>query len=275
MNMHCRILLVGLSVVTISGVAGAEGTNLFECVDREFIFQKCVLRQADIASPVMDHDEPFETDYAVTYDFPCRGSAVNIGVRSGTDFQAFRLGAVGETVVSRGTGPLATFDPDPHRTARLGFRPGCRLVIREVTALPSANAIAFWTAEARAQARIVEISLDLYRLSKSFAEIATFNDAQLGVVIEATQARMDAASTAIDKRRWRSLFDSLVAMREAQPLPVPKAEVDASLNDLAEDARASLLREVDTARAMIARFETWSLVVESTLKDVLARLPAI
>ena len=277
MNINWIGALVGLGVLGATSVAHTQSENLFTCIDRGFILQQCVLTPRELASPGVDANDgkAFETDYVITYDFPCRGSAATVGIRAGADFHAFRMGAQGETLQVSGSGPLVTDDPAPERTLRFGFRPGCKLVVRDVTRLPSMNTIALWTVEARDEARILAMTSNVYVLSKSFAGIATFDRAQLAVVIEATQARVDAAADPIDRRRWRSLLDSLVAMRDAQPIPVPKAEVDAYLVDLAEGARASLLREADTARAMSARFTTWSLEVERTLRDAIATVPAI
>ncbi|RYG64851.1 CHAD domain-containing protein [bacterium] len=262
-----------LAGIGLASSAQADTANLFQCTNRGFILQKCELQKVELAKPGLDEGAAFDTDYAVTYDFPCVGNVTNLAVRSGQDVQYLRMGSRGETVNVRGNGPLETYDPSPEMTRRLGYRPGCSLVVRSVTVLPATSTLALWSSEAKSQARILSMARDLYVLSKSFASLASFDRAQLGVVIEATQARYDAASSAIDRRRWKSLLDSLVAMRDAQPLPVPKAEVDAYLADLAADARASLLEESDRARAMITRFETWSLEVEKTLADVLDTIP--
>jgi hypothetical protein len=141
--------------------------------------------------------------------------------------------------------------------------------------MPSTNTIALWTAEARAQARVLAYARDLYVLSKSFVNVAQFDREQLGVVIDATSRRMDAATGAIERRRWKSLLDSLVATRDGQPLPVPKQDFDDYLASLATDAKADLLHEADVARGMTQRFERWQQVVEDSLREVVDSLPAI
>lgn len=268
-------LVASLFFLSVSSLARADSGNLLQCTDRHFVLQQCKLASTTVAAAPTDNGEPFEAEYLVTYDFPCSGHHASVGLRAGDGAPVtLSQGVLGGTVAVTGKGDLVPYDPDPTLTSHLSFRPGCKLVVTNVSAAPSTDTILAWTSEAKTEARILAMARDLYVLSKSFASIASFDRTQLGVVIDATQARVDAASTPIDRRRWKSLLDSLVAMRDAQPLPVPKNEVDAYLANLASDARASLLREADTARAIADRFTTWSVAVEQTLQEVIRSLPA-
>ncbi|WP_394825914.1 hypothetical protein [Pendulispora albinea] len=209
-------------------------------------------------------------------DYPCLGTATPpaLFLESGTTRTPLYPSAAQQTVQAFGNGQLHVLDSSPDITRRMVFSGTCHLTVKSVTVLPSNNTIRLWTTEAKGQARIIGLARDLYLLSKNFVAIATFNREQLGVVIDATDKRVAAATTSIERRKWLALYDSLVAMRDGQPIPVPKEQVDQYLADLAAHARTDLLTEADKGRAMVQRFEKWEQAVEATLKEVLDSLPA-
>ncbi|WP_394840302.1 hypothetical protein LVJ94_25795 [Pendulispora rubella] len=269
-----KIFVGALATVTSSSPANADSGNLLQCVDDGVVLQQCKLLDKTLATVLADANVPFETDYLVNYDFSCSGHPSNLHLRAGNSDQQLVQGGPGSFVLTSKS-DVQTYDPDPARTSHLTFRRGCALVVKDITPLPSSNTIQIWNTEARGQARILDLASQLYVLSKDFVNIATFNLEQLDVVIDATAKKRDAETDPIKKRHWRALYDSLVAMQERQPIPVPKAEFEQYLSELAGRARTDLLTERDKGVAIVQRFEKWQLVVEQTLRDVLASLPAV
>jgi hypothetical protein len=249
------------------------GANLFICEGHGFVVNHCRLVSAKLADPIADADGVVaETEFAVQYDFMCAGNLVHVGVQTGTSYQEFRLGAADDAITGIvSAGPLVTYDPDPAATGQRSFRPGCRLAVTKVTALPSAGTIRLWGVQAADEARVLSSSLALYELGKDYAALASWSTSKLKLLHDRLEVLVSGDPENLSLKMMLESVDA--AMRRA-PSPVTAEEFRAAGEALVQALRASLDAEVAKGAKMLAQFDKWHLAVEQTLKDALQSIPA-
>jgi hypothetical protein len=175
-------------------------------------------------------------------------------------------GATNAVITLDGPGDLHPFDPWPSVTNRLTFRPGCSLNVRTVTVLPSTRTIATWTDQAESEARILELSTNLYLLAKDYQNLSTFNVDKLTLLKTKLERLVAANPTNLN---YKVMLNSVISALEAQPPSATLDELRRAGEDVILTLRSELTREITVAQALVDRFVRWQLAANEALARAL------
>lgn len=257
---------IGLSL--LSAPAFADSGNLLTCVDRGFVLQKCKLVDTKLSDGIVEDQAPYETQFLVQYDFPCSGHSVQLGARSGDATQLFVQGATGALISLNGVSELHPYDPSPNVTRSLTFKPGCRLNVTKVTLLPSTWTVQLWTDQAKQEAKILDLSTNLYLLSTDYQNLSSWNVDNLQILQKKLQKLVVAYPTNGNYTMMLTLVNDAL---QNQPLSATLDELKRAGEDVIQTLRGELDKESAVAQGLFDRFTRWQLATEWTLTDALDR----
>ena len=263
-----RLILatIGLGLGLGAATARADTGNLLVCTDLGFALQKCQLRDVLLANPIVEAGQAYEATFTVQYDFPCSGHSVQLGVHSASSSAFFTQGATNAVIALNGPGDLRPFDPSPSVTKSLTFRPGCSLNVRTATVLPSPGTIATWNDQARAEARILELSTNLYLLAKDYQNLSTFNVDKLTLLKTKLETLVAASPTNLN---YKVMLNSVNSALQNQPPSATLDELRRAGEDLIATLRGELIQEIAVAQALVDRFARWQLAANDDLARAL------
>jgi hypothetical protein len=271
-------IAVGLLLWPASALA--DPVTVLTCnINSTTVSRQCSLTPSALAGSVEDDTgrgpsgERYETEYLVSYDFPCTGTAFPPAIvfDMGERQIAVAPGVGRQAASVLGYGALRIVDQNPDLTRRMVFRGGCQLVVHSVTALPSTSTVQQWSSEAKGLARIIDLSVQRYLLAKDYLDIALWNRDKLLLLKDKLDSLVVAYPTNL---HYKTMRNHVKAALENQPSSVTLAE----LTEAGEDVRVTLRRELDAdvaqGRALVDRFQRWQQQAEATLEDVLNHIPA-
>ncbi|WP_257452577.1 hypothetical protein [Archangium lipolyticum] len=267
-----------ISSLVVAGVAflGAEASaqeNLLVCQNSGFSLYRCSLTKKLLAAPILEDGTIYETDYTISYSFPCSGHAINVGVATDQEYVPFVMGATNGLLTGVvGNGTLQTYDPDPVTTQRLSFRPGCSLTVSSAKVFPSTNTLVLWTSQAQSQAKIINLSAQLYLLAKDYHALSTWDDAKLNLLKERLEALVTAFPANI---HYKTMLATVNNALLNQPPPVSQPELDEAGTEVIAAIRAELDAEVEAGTNLVNRFIRWQAQAEQSLVDALDNVPAV
>lgn len=266
MTKNILISVVGMTLLSAAPAFPADSGDLLSCIDRGTFRQKCQLIDKKLGDAIVEDSVPYEAQFLVKYDFPCSGHSVQLGVKSGDSTKFFVQGASGALITVNGTGDLHPYDPAPGDTRHLTFYGGCRLDVTDVTVLPSTWTVQLWSDQAKQEAKILDLSTELYLLSKDFQNLSSWNVDKLQLLQEKLQKLVDANPTNLN---YKVMLNSVRSALQNQPPSATLDELKRAGEDVTQTLRGELDRELAAAQGLLERFEKWQLATEQTLKDAL------
>ena len=262
-----RLTLLGtLGLGLWATPALADTGNLMVCKDLGFALQKCQLRDVVLADRIVESGQPYEAQFLVQYDFPCSGHSVQLGVQSADANKFFVMGAIGGLLAVTGVGELHPYDPSPAVTSSLTFRPGCSLNVTSVTALPSTGTVQTWNNQAESEARILELSLNLYLLAKDYQSLSTWNVDKLTLLKTKLETLVAATPTNLN---YRVMLSSVNSALQNQPPSATLDELRQAGDAVITTLRAELTREIGVAQLLADRLARWQLAANLALTSAL------
>ena len=262
-----RLTILGMAGLGLwSAPALADTGNLLVCVDRGFALQKCQLRDVKLADGIVESGQPYEAQFLIRYDFPCSGHSVQLGVQSGDANKFFVQGTTGALITVNGTPELHPYDPNPAVTSSLTFRPGCTLNITAVTTLPSTVTAQIWNSQAETEARILQLSVDLYVLAKDYQNLSSWNVDKLNLLKTKLETLVATTPTNLN---YKVMLASVKSALQNQPPSATLDELRQAGDDVIATLRAELTREVAVAQALVDRFARWQLAANQALNGAL------
>jgi len=258
---------LGLGLGLGAAPAFADTGNLLVCVDLGFALQRCQLRDVKLADQIVEAGQPYEAQFAVQYDFPCSGHSVQLGVRSADSNKFFTQGATNAVIILNGPADLHPYDPSPSVTSALTFRPGCSLNVRTVTVLPSTGTVQIWTGQAESEARILNLSTNLYLVSKDYQSLSTWNVDKLNLLKAKLESLVAVTPTNLN---YKVMLNSVNSALQGQPPSATLDELRRAGEDVIATLRAELVNEVAVAQALVDRFARWQLAANQALTTALA-----
>jgi hypothetical protein len=256
-----------LGVSLWAAPAFADTGNLLVCTDFGFALQQCQLRDVALADRIVESGQAYEAQFLVRYDFPCSGHTVQLGVQSGDANKFFTMGATNALITLNGLGELHPYDPSPSLTRSLTFRPGCSLSISGVTVLPSTTTVQIWTNQAQSEARILQLSVNLYLLAKDYQNLSTWNLDKLNLLKTKLETLVASAPT---NQNYKVMLNSVNSALQGQPPSATLDELRHAGDDVIATLRGELTQEVAVAQALVDRFARWQLAADQALAGALA-----
>jgi len=262
-----RLTILGtLGLGLWAAPASADTGNLLVCVDHGFALQKCVLQDVKLADRIVESGQPYEAQYLVQYDFPCSGHSVQLGVQSADSNKFFVMGAAGGLITVTGVGELHPYDPSPAVTSSLTFRPGCSLTVRTVTTLPSTGTAQTWNNQAESEARILDLSLNLYLLAKDYQSLSTWNVDKLTLLKTKLESLVAVTPTNLN---YRVMLASVNSALQNQPPSATLDELRRAGDDVIATLRGELTAEIAVAQVLVDRLARWQLAANVALNNAL------
>ncbi len=266
--MRMLSLSCALGLLLVGGSVFADTPNLLTCKEYPFVVNGCHVADTTLAQPVAEDGIAYDSDFVVSYDFPCIGHSVQIGVRSGDSRAYFTQGTVNGTLQLAGWQELRTVDESPDRTARASFRPGCKMIIRSVDVVPSVNAVAVWAREAQGQAKILDLSSKLYGLAGDYVNLRNWDRDKLVMLKDKVDKLVVAQPANVHYKAMQTVIHDAL---DNAPSSISMPELSAAGETVRATLRKELEAEIAKGDAIVARFARWQRVADAMLANALEK----
>ncbi|SMF07855.1 hypothetical protein [Pseudobacteriovorax antillogorgiicola] len=275
-----KIFLTTAALVSL-GPSAQASANLIQCdFDSGRTLTGCSLQPFSIPAT-----EDFEVSLDIRYKYQCRGHSAPISLKTNMGTYELRRGQDWQSltnVVSRQGVALSYNQDDFYRKT---FLTGCQLIVDEnVNKSPSDNTLHLWSQEAISQAKIIDLTLDLYLQAISFEEYeswdVTKSNIMLSSIVEAKQyydeicmedsSNFDACDAADD---FSVLEIVLRAKLRGRPSPFTPQTIDLASQSASSHYFNQLQDEKQEGQRIQDRFTTWNIAPNRKLEDSLSGLP--
>ncbi len=252
-------------------------SNLIQC---DFV-ESTAITGCRVSTFTIANDEDFEMSYNLRYKFECRGHASHISLSGDQGDYILKRGSGWQSLLeltSKSEISLKVLDKNFYAKT---FLPGCKLVIdSEFTRFPSSNTVTLWHQESAFQAKIVDLTHQIYLQASSFENYINWDDAKTNILLSSVVESKtyydeicfdfpedDSSCGAAD-----DFFVLEIVLRNKlrnRPHPFSPDTLDAAVSTVVEHYFNLLMEEKAIGENIQERFIQWNIEISNVLADTL------
>lgn len=260
-----HLLFCVLFLVSFSNSGFSKGNHISRCQPRgSDLIGGCTFVTYSMSTQTLwPHLPSFMATFVATYNYICEGHEIDIGFRSGSSFVKFERGGT-RTATLDSMGIVDIIDRNPSFTKNSAlFKTGCVFEILSLTMEPATSTLAALADQARSQAKIIDMSVQLFRMGQSWERLASWSQNELSQMKEELTLLRDISDSPEDLDKLLKVIDLAIA---GSPLPPDLGQSDNNVATLKNFLLEKLNKEIESGQAILKMYSDFQRVANQDLE---------